>query len=146
MQRTLAVLTRSIVVASVAALLLFTWGLTGPGKLTAGGVPEWFSGQFGQTFLARFPGLAASYYSIALLETVGAILAAGALLRGEWLPGRSAFVLRLALAHSLLVFVQLGFGKRLVSDHDGAHDLFMYAAAALVMLLAVDRLDERQGK
>ncbi|MDX2174919.1 MAG: hypothetical protein SF028_00450 [Candidatus Sumerlaeia bacterium] len=146
MDKKLEVITRSLVVAAVAGLLAFTWGLTGFGKITSPGVPEWFVGTFGETILAKFPGMFLSYYSIAILEVLGALIAVGSLLRGEWLPGRKASVLSLALAHSVVVFAQLGFGKRLIADHDGAHDLFMYAAGALAMLVAVRLLDHWQSE
>jgi hypothetical protein len=139
-------LVRAAVIALVAGLLIFTWGLTGFGKLFGGGVPEWFTSGFGGTFLASFPGLTISFYSIALLESLAAIIALATFLRLEFLPHRRPIALQTALLLSLLIFVQLGFGKRLVADHDGAHDLFMYAAAALVMLLAVRRLDETSGE
>ena len=141
LEQKLEVATRSIVVAAVAAMLAFTWGLPAIGKITSPGVPEWFVGTFGETILAKFPGMFLSFYSIAVLEVLGALVAVASLLRGEWLPGRKAPVLTLALAFSVVVFAQLGFGKRLISEHDGAHDLFMYAAGSLAMLVAVRVLD-----
>ncbi len=46
-----------------------------------------------------------------------------------------------AIALSLLLFVQLSFGKQLLADFDGSHDLFMYFAGTLVMFAIVRSLD-----
>lgn len=125
----------------ITLLVLMTWGMGGVSKLFAGGVPEWFSAQFSKTILATFPGLKASFYSIALLEMVAALIAFGSLLRGEFLKPARPTLLYAALAMSLLLFVQLSVGKQLVADFAGSHDLFMYFAGTLVMLLAVRSLD-----
>lgn len=128
---------RSAVFVLIAILLSFTWVLTGIGKIMADGVPTWFQDQFGKSFLAAFPGLSVAFYSIAILEVLAALVSIGSLLSFEWLSRRPPILLHAALVLSLLIFAMLGFGKRLVADHDGAHDLFMYFAATLVMLLVV---------
>lgn len=120
---------------SVLLAYLSMWGLAGPQKLFAGGPPEWFVGQFGETFLASFPGLGASFFSLALGETVAAALALVALVRGEFLSGKTKTFTLLTLVVSLLLFVQLGFGLRLVSDFDGAAKIFFYFGATLVALM-----------
>lgn len=125
----------------ITLLLIMTWGMGGVFKLLAGGVPEWFSTQFSKTFLATFPGLTISFYSIAVLETVAAVVALGSLLRGEFLKPVRPTLLYGALGLSMLLFVQLSLGKQLVADFAGSHDLFMYFAGTLVMLLAVRSLD-----
>lgn len=134
-------LVRATVFGLTALLIVFTWGIAGAGKLASGGVPDWFTEQFGKTFLASFPGLAASFYSIAILETIAALAAVGSLVSGEPFRGRSPSLLYAALLLSLLTFVQLNFGKQLLGDFDGVHDLFMYFAGTLVMLAAVRSLD-----
>lgn len=134
-------LVRTAVFLLSALLLTLTWGVAAAGKLLSGGVPEWFSGQFSKTFLASFPGLAASFYSIALLEAAAALAAFGSLLRGEFLRARSPALLYAAILLSLLLFVQLNFGKQLLADFDGTHDLFMYFAGTLVVLVVVRSLD-----
>lgn len=133
---------RSSVFVLIGILLAFTWGLPGFAKLFGSGVPNWFNEQFGKTFLATFPGMTVSFYSIAVLECIAAVLAAASLLRGEFLPGRSATILKITLLLSMAIFVQLGFGRRLIESHDDAHSLFMYATATLVLLMATLRLDE----
>lgn len=134
--------------ALVQVTLIYTWGLTGFGKLFGGGVPEWFGKSFGETFLAKFPGLTISFYSIALLEALAAVVAGVALFTGEALPRKAKPFTRLAIILSMALFAQLGFGKRLIADHDGAHDLFVYLGISLVMLLAVEYFDmlRTQGK
>lgn len=136
---------RTAVFLLVAILLTFTWVLTGVGKFMSEGVPPWFQEQFGKSLLAAFPGLTASYYSIAVLEVIAALVSIGSLLSFEWLSRRPPILLQISLVLSMLTFLVLGFGKRLVADHAGAHDLFMYFAATLVMLMAVRgfRCDEQ---
>jgi hypothetical protein len=142
---TIQFILRGGVYVLIVIVLAYTWGLTGYSKLTAGGVPKGFADRFEPTFLATLPGIAASFYSIAVLEAVAAIVAVGSLLRGEFLPGRKPIILSIALLLSLVLFAQLGFGLRLIRDNDGAFNLFMYFAATLVLLLAVMKLDERPG-
>lgn len=127
--------------ALIQVTLVYTWGLTGFGKLFGGGIPEWFTKGFGETFLAKFPGMTISYYSIALLEALTAIVAAVALITGEALPRKAKPFTRLAIILSMVLFAQLGFGKRLIADHEGAHDLFVYFGISLVMLLAIEYFD-----
>lgn len=132
---------RALTFALIASLLAMLWGFPGIAKFLSGGVPEWFVGQFGKTFLASFPGLFASYYSIALLETLAAIASLISLLRAECLRAARPVFLYVALALSLLLFVQLNLGKQLVMDYAGIHDLYMYFAATLLMMAAVRWMD-----
>ncbi len=60
---------------------------------------------------------------------------------GEPFRRRSPSLLYAALLLSLLTFVQLNFGKQLLADFDGVHDLFMYFAGTLVMLAVVRSFD-----
>jgi hypothetical protein len=131
---------RPAVLLSILLLFLCTWGLAGPGKLFSG-VPEWFAGKFGSTFLAAFPGLTVSYYSLAIGETIAALLALVALVRLEFLPGRSTVWTQWMLVLSLLLFVQLGFGQRLVQEFNGAASLFFYYGTTLLALAYVRRAD-----
>jgi hypothetical protein len=131
--------------ALLSILLLFatTWGLAGPGKL-ASGMPSWFGETFGKTFLATFPGLTLSYYSLAVGETVAFLLALAALVRLEFLPRRSTLVTQVMLVASLLIFVQLGFGQRLVREFDSAANLFFYFGFTLLALSYVRRNESGQ--
>ena len=132
---------RTAVLMLLPLLLAMLWGFPGVGKLLGGGVPSWFADQFGKTLLAKAPGLTLSYYSIALLESLAALLALGSLLRGEFLRAPPPALLYLALVTSLLLFVQLSLGKQLLSDYDAVHDLYMYFVGTVVLLLAVRSFD-----
>lgn len=132
---------RAATFALIALLLALVWGFPGIAKFLSGGVPAWFSEQFAKTFLASFPGLFASYYSIALLETLAALAALGSLIRLEFLRAARPAFLYIAVVLSLLLFVQLNLGKQLVMDFDGIHDLYMYFAATLVMLALIRWMD-----
>jgi hypothetical protein len=127
---------RSAALLSIILLFLSTWGLAGPGKLT-GGLPPWFADKFGSTFLATFPGLTVSFYSVVLGEVLAALLALVALVRLEFLPGRSTAFTQYTLVASLFLFAQLGFGQRLVQENSGAASLFFYFGATLLALIFV---------
>jgi len=115
-------------------LVIITMGFAGVGKLIGNGVPEWFTGAFGATFLAKVPGLTISYYSIALLETACAALAVFSLCKQEFQPKSRKPWLKWSLFLTALSFVQLGFGQRLLADHNAAASLFFYFAGTIVML------------
>ena len=129
--------------ALLSILLLFasTWGIAGVGKL-ASGMPPWFGETFGKTFLATFPGLTLSYYSLAIGETVAFLLALVALVRLEFLPNRSTLITQVMLVVSLVLFIKLGFGQRLVKEFDSAANLFFYFGVTLLALDFVRRKDD----
>jgi hypothetical protein len=128
----------SLKILPLHLLLLITWVPSGLSKLFSPGVPEGFATTFGPTFLGQFPGLFVSFYSIAVLETLAALLALVSLARGEFLPGRAKNWLKACLILSLFIFAQLGFGNRLVNDYSSAASLFFYFGATLVMLFYVE--------
>ena len=125
---------------SINLLFLTMWALAGPAKFGSGGVPQWFVDSFGKSFLTAFPGLAVAYYSIAILETLAAVTAMIALVKGEFLSRQETLWLQGTLVLSLLIFVQLGFGQRLIGDFDKAAMLFHYFTGTAVCLLLVRNL------
>jgi hypothetical protein len=128
--RTLAI--RAALLA-VNLLFLMVWGFAGLEKVFHG-PPAWFGTKFGATILAKFPGVTASFWLLAMAEVAAFLLAAIALGRGEFVQRRAPIVLSWALAWSLLVFVQLGFGQWLLGDYTGGAQLFTYFAGNLVAL------------
>ena len=98
------------------------------------GMPEWFNKQFGTTWLASAPGgLAASYYFLAVLETIAFLGLVASLARLEFLPRRKSF-LKGSLTFSLFVFVVLAYGSRLTGKFDIAAYNLMYFVGALLCL------------
>lgn len=132
----LPLLLRRATLLAINLLFLMVWGFTGLGKLIQG-VPVWFPDKFGQTVLARFPGLTASFWLLTLAEVGAFALAAVALLTGEFLERRPARWLPAMLVWSLFVFVQLGFGQWLTAEFNGTFQLFLYFAGTLVALQQV---------
>lgn len=118
---------------AINLLFLMVWGFTGIGKILSG-LPSWFGEKFGQTFLARFPGLAPSFWLLTAAEVLAFSLALAALARAEFLPRRPPTCLALMLVWSLFVFVQLGFGQWLTSEFSGTFQLFVYFGVTLVAL------------
>ncbi len=113
--------------------LLSSWS-----KWTSGGTPEFFKKQFEHTFLAAFPGLGTSYYLLAAMEGVVALLVLVSLFTGDWLPDHERKDwLKLAIAAAALTFAALGFGQNLTDQYAGAAELFGYFGATLVAWLVV---------
>ncbi|MBC8097503.1 MAG: hypothetical protein H7Y43_16995 [Akkermansiaceae bacterium] len=132
-----ASISRSGALLAINLLFLMVWGFTGIGKLLAG-VPPWFGDKFGATFMAKFPGLTAAFWILAISEVAAFGLAALALVTGEFAGRRAPQFLRLMLVWSLFVFVQLGFGQWLTSDYNATAQLFAYFAGTLVALIYVE--------
>ncbi len=133
-----------LVSLAVTLLFLMVWGFTGLGKVVDG-YPEWFGDVFGKTLLATVPGLRASYWLLALVETVAAVLCTLSLLRQEFLGGRPARFLNAALVLGLFNFILLGFGKWLTKDFNGAFQLFVYFSGTLVAWKTVRALEAGSG-
>jgi hypothetical protein len=137
MNRNLDSLFRAGTLLAINLLFVTVWGFAALSKLV-NGMPSWFNGKFGQTVLAKFPGLTASFWLLALSELLALALAVAALGRGEFLGRRAPALLSAGLVWSLLVFVQLGFGQWLSSDFNGAFQQFVYFSGTLVALVAVN--------
>ena len=124
---------RSAALLAINLLFLMVWGFAGISKVMDG-VPSWFDGKFGKTFLASFPGLTATFWLLTISELLAFALAGVALVRIEFLRQRPAVFLCATLAWSLFVFLQLGFGQWLTSDFNGGFQQFMYFTGTLVAL------------
>ena len=121
---------------AINLLFLMIWGFAGFGKVMSG-VPPWFGDKFGQTILARVPGLSGTFWLLTASELAAFALAAAALLRGEFLGSRRPGCLTAMLVWSLFVFLQLGFGQWLTADYNATFQIFTYFGVTLVALLAV---------
>ena len=118
---------------AINLLFLMVWGFTGIGKLIEG-PPVWFPEKFGATVLAKFPGLTATFWLLAIGEVLAFGLAAAALVRGEFLGKRPPVLLAAMLVWSLFLFVQLGLGQWLTAEFNGTQQLFMYFCGTLIAL------------
>ncbi len=130
---------RSATLLAINLLYLMVWGFAALGKLKSG-VPDWFAGKFGDTFLARVPGLAATFWILALSEALVAVLAAVALFRLEFRGKQPPVLLGTTLVGSLFVFLQLGFGQWLTNEFAGSFQQFVYFGLTLVALHTVGAL------
>ena len=124
---------RSGALLAINLLFLSVWGFAAIGKLIDG-IPSWFEGKFAKTFLAGFPGLAATFWLLALSELLALALAMLALVRAEFLERKAAKCLPAMLVWSLFVFVELGFGQWLTKEFNGAFQQFMYFSGTLLAL------------
>jgi len=133
MNTRLQTLIRCGALLAINLLFLMVWGFTGIGKLLSG-MPSWFGDKFGQTILARIPGLTASFWLLTAAEVLAFVLAVAAIVRVEFLGRRSPTCLLLMLVWSLFVFVQLGFGQWLTSEFNGTFQQFAYFGITLIAL------------
>ena len=129
---------RASTLLAINFLYLSIWGFAAIDKLLSG-VPSWFDGKFGQTFLASVPGLTATFWMLAGSELLAFALAVLALVSAEFLEGKRMKYLPATLVWSLLVFVQLGFGQWLTKEFNGAFQQFMYFSGTLLALDCVLR-------
>jgi hypothetical protein len=127
---------RSGTLLAINLLFLMIWGFAGISKVT-GGIPSWFAGKFGPTFLAKFPGLTATFWILAVSELAGFLLAVVALVRGEFAGRGPTVYLGAMLVWSLFVFLQLGFGQWLTGEFAGAFQQFVYFCGTLIALWMV---------
>jgi hypothetical protein len=127
---------RAAAMLAVNLLFLMVWGFTGLRKLIDG-PPSWFPQKFGGTVLAKFPGLAGTFWILAIGEALAFAMAAAALLRGEFLGKRQPTLLSAMLVWSLFLFAQLGFGQWLTSEFNATQQLFMYFCGTLIALMFV---------
>jgi hypothetical protein len=118
---------------AINLLFLIVWGFTGMDKLHSG-VPSWFGDKFGATFLAKFPGLTATFWMLAISELLAFALAIVALFRGEFLNRRAPVVLTWMLVWSLFIFIQLSLGQWLSSEYNATAQLFTYFGITLLAL------------
>lgn len=132
MEKFMLLIRRGGPLLAINLLLLTVWGCAALDKVRSG-VPTWFGDKFGQTFLAKFPGLAGTFWLLTASEILAAVLAALALLRLEFLK-RDAPFLTAMLVWSLFVFVQLSLGQWLTSEFNGTAQLFAYFAGTLLCL------------
>ena len=93
---------RSGVLLAINLLFLMLWGFAGVGKLIDG-VPSWFDGKFGKTFMATFPGLTATFWILAISELLAFALAVAALVAGEFLERKPLKLIHRARARGISV-------------------------------------------
>ena len=135
----IAPMVKIIPLIGVYFIYLTTFALAGGAKFVEGKVPEWFSKQFESSFLAKFPGVGPCYWTIAILESVVALLVMVSLFRLEFTMAHPVF-LQLAVGIASIIFGILAFGQRLVADFAGAANSFFYFAATLVTQLYLMKL------
>ncbi|MBL9166789.1 MAG: hypothetical protein JNN07_03540 [Verrucomicrobiales bacterium] len=133
MNATITPLIRNGALLAINLLILMVWGFAGIDKLRSG-VPSWFDGKFGPTFLASFPGLTATFWLLTASELAAFLLAAIALGRGEFIRRSTPIWLLATLVWSLFVFLQLALGQWLTADYNGTFQMFTYFGLTLLML------------
>ncbi len=127
---------RPATLLAINLLLLMIWGFAGISKVQEG-MPSWFDGKFGKTFLGSFPGLTATFWILTISELAAFALAIVALVRIEFLRQRPPTFLAATAVWSLFVFLQLGFGQWLTNEFNGAFQQFMYFCGTLAALHVV---------
>jgi hypothetical protein len=122
---------RSGPLLAINLMFLIIWGFAGIGKIMSG-MPAYFPDKFGPTFMAKFPGLAATFWMLAIAEFIGFALALVALARLEFL--KEPLWLARMLTWSLFVFLMLAFGQWLTNEFTGTFQQFCYFTGTLLAL------------
>lgn len=122
---------RSGPLLAINLMYLIIWGFAGIGKLVSG-MPAYFPDKFGPTFMAKFPGLTATFWTLAMAEVIGFGLAVVALARLEFL--KEPLWLARMLTWSLFVFIMLAFGQWLTNEFNGTFQQFCYFSGTLLAL------------
>lgn len=129
----------------IYSVFLYTWIITGFSKLFGPGVAPSFQEKFGETFLAAVPGLTIAFYQIAIFEVIAGVLFLVSLFRLEFLLERPKAFLGWGLWMSMVNFAMLGFGLRLIGEHDGAANLFFYFGATAAITVYVEVFSQEKG-
>jgi len=125
------VFVRSGPLLAINIFFVMIWGFAGIGKVLSG-YPEWFPQKFGPTFMATFPGLKVTFWTLTVAELIGFGLGIVALVRLEFL--REPLWLARTLAWSLFVFCMLAFGLWLTQDPVGGFQQFCYFSGTVATL------------
>lgn len=131
--------TENLKFIAINLLYLTTFGLASLRKWQAGGVPDHFREQFGESWLAILPGdLALPYYTIAVVESLIVVLFVISLFRMEWKQSASKKFLTYGLILSLFTFVILAYGLRLSGQFQATANAFFYFGCTLIALLITE--------
>lgn len=130
----------SLTLLAITLLILSTFGLAAIAKWQPMGIPDNFIDQFGSTWLASLPGgLILPYFTIAITETLAALLVIVSLAKREFLSEKQPVFLIASLILSLFIFVILGYGLRLTGQFGGTANTFFYFGATLLCLMYATR-------
>lgn len=131
---------RNFEVLPLYFVLFYTMGLPGYSKVfTHEAVLPRYAGMFENTLIGAFPGVSPAIYLLGLMEIMVPVLLLVSAARFEFLEKKSKIWLEAALVLTLSTFAALGFGMRLIQNHDSAASLYFYFGATLVALMWVRR-------
>ncbi len=126
----------------ILVLYVLTFGQAATEKFVGGGVPSWFTEQFLNTFLNFTDGaLDVAFYSIALFETLLAVIFSTALVQNVF-SKNSTVTARLGFLLGSVLFLGLGFGMRLTHKYADAASLFFYCTITYFVFLSFPQTPE----
>lgn len=124
------------------AVLTYTMGLPGFTKLfDHERVIGKYTQMFQHTFVDAFPGTSFMIYIFGVLEIAVAFLLFVSLIKKEFLPHRPKTWLNLAIFVSLVTFASLGFGLRLIENHEGAANQYYYFMLTFFAYFLVQKIE-----
>ena len=111
----------------IYAVLFYTMGLPGWAKIFAHEqVLTTYTPMFANTFIDTIFGTSLMVYLLGIMEVLAVIFLIPSLAKLEFLHDKPKVWLKAALFTTLVTFVSLGFGLRLIRNHNGAANLFYY--------------------
>ena len=127
-------------------VLAYTMGLPGWSKIFLHEkVMGRYTPMFADTFIGKTVGTSAMIYLLGVMELAVVVLLAISVARLEFLARQPKLWLKSALFMTMLTFMSLGFGLRLIGNVDGAANQYYYFGVTFFFYLCVAYV-ERQAR
>lgn len=129
----------------ITFLIFYTMGFTGYQKLfnTEMVMPKYVE-MFSNTILAQMPGgIPPFIYLLGICEFVAGILAVIALVKGEFIAGKSKTFMRWMLFLTVFTFFQLSIGLFILVNIPGAVNLLLYAIFSTVLFYLIEENEDK---
>lgn len=131
---------RNIQWLPIIFLLFYTMAFPGYQKIfNSEVVMGKYVAMFSNSFLAQLPGgIPPFIYLLGICELISGILALIAIVKGEFLTGKSKVFLRLAILVTVLTFFQLSIGLFVLVNISGAVNLLLYAIFSAILFYLIE--------
>lgn len=128
-------------------VLAYTMGLPGWSKIFLHEkVIGRYTPMFADTFIGQILGTSAMIYLLGVMELAVVVLLIISLVRLEFLSCKTKTWLKAAVLMTMLTFMSLGFGLRLIGNVDGAANQYYYFGVTFFFYGCVSYLDRQVGQ
>ena len=131
----------------IYVVLVYTMGLPGWAKIFSHDqVIGRYVPMFADTFIDKIFGTSLMIYLLGIMEVVVVIFLVPSLAKLEFLYHKPKIWLKASLFTAMITFMSLGFGLRLVSNHDGAANQYYYFGVTFFFYCWVSYLDRQAAR